>query len=1137
MIFYFPHWQTLELAITSGAAPAAITSTAAIAERDDQGVFVQPLVNIADHVREALLQLGAELRTTLPGVADFPYENWLAILPLTASEIETADNAPILFELPASLELAELVYEMLRLGNDRQSYRHLTNDAGETKSLLLVQGPPYYSLLRAQAGTAESPQAFYEQAPRVWTQLGWRHPLGERIEPAAGSLLLLKPEGWESIAEEPFRDIYEVIRFTTPAPEGEFVDQPLEQQIEVKLSLKTGGVSDAAEFWLLAEDALAELDKFVAAADNHLLERLSFAVGELQNETRVVVRTRPSRESPPVVVLPAVAFRSYLKLDNLFVPCGQFVHPPLRRDVIARLLAPDPDEIVWLWPTSDGGFAPQTLPDTAFRPLSDWVDYVLDTQQEPLTEWVRSTQFEFEPFICRDDQPSGSVTPPPIVRAANQTGDDAQIEFKLPPQRDPAAPPAVEASLDEAPEFFQPKPTPTVSQLQQQLKQLEQDFLAMTSPLDSSERTEQWFELFRTHHAMGHRLDALLCYGNAAWRDSDLAIQGASIWREETLAETPPVALKNWLARITAGEGFASDDGGELVMLLIWASLQTARPNWLTSRLGLFSQRLEQFEKTLPLRATWLAWRALLKISQGDVLALARARDRALERLYQTGLRPELDLPTFLRVAGEGDSERLRQVRNALPELAAKMNRWIEDSPGDSPYTQCYASLAVSWGWARLGESSRAIELRDSVRQKYADEADEDALHQFIVDSYDYRIEQSISGQTKNDDWNTDLAARLADDAVFDDMDRFRFNRLQFSSPIIDPLEAVSHFARIGYQAVDVQSLVNLSDPQAIRAETIERLNASEPGSESYVENLRAGLQKSPLVSEAFAFELLNQAANFCETNDDAVTQASILGAAFRVAAHFGASEHLDYFMQAFRQSLKQLAEYYLELNLKTGATQMQSIEHLFQSFFQGFRNYGLRDELNRCLTIVEEVAAKPREAPRQPATSRIEFQEEDRAKLLILRQITASGRYLLGDPDAAQQAMEETRKFLFKRRKDVFDIDSATYKYLAPSVRKLIASYLVSLGQAPIEMALARFGELFEFAHIEPKMIPITDNFATCTHCVISQLTVVESVMQAIVSDDFTLNQESRRILEEDEYIVRRRIHADVADAMAEAK
>jgi hypothetical protein len=46
----------------------------------------------------------------------------------------------------------------------------------------------------------------------------------------------------------------------------------------------------------------------------------------------------------------------------------------------------------------------------------------------------------------------------------------------------------------------------------------------------------------------------------------------------------------------------------------------------------------------------------------------------------------------------------------------------------------------------------------------------------------------------------------------------------------------------------------------------------------------------------------------------------------------------------------------------------------------------------------------------------------------------------------------------------------------------------------------------------------------------------VVEAVVLAVVSDDFSLGQNVRRWLDEDEYLVRRRIHRDLRSFMSRA-
>ena len=148
---------------------------------------------------------------------------------------------------------------------------------------------------------------------------------------------------------------------------------------------------------MLRGPALDQFDAFVRSADKQLLARLAFAVGDNGPEKCIVLRVRPSKLPAPVLVLPAKAFRTYFKLPNLFLPCGTQLHPQLHRDAVRTLLANDPERVTWLYPHGDGTFTPESLPDAAFRPLADWVDYVLNRDHVALEAWVQAARFDFEP--------------------------------------------------------------------------------------------------------------------------------------------------------------------------------------------------------------------------------------------------------------------------------------------------------------------------------------------------------------------------------------------------------------------------------------------------------------------------------------------------------------------------------------------------------------------------------------------------------------------------------------------------------------------------------------------------------------------------------------------------------------------
>ena len=42
------------------------------------------------------------------------------------------------------------------------------------------------------------------------------------------------------------------------------------------------------------------------------------------------------------------------------------------------------------------------MPDGAFRPLEDWVDYIIEAEQKPLAAWIEATRFDFDHFICNE---------------------------------------------------------------------------------------------------------------------------------------------------------------------------------------------------------------------------------------------------------------------------------------------------------------------------------------------------------------------------------------------------------------------------------------------------------------------------------------------------------------------------------------------------------------------------------------------------------------------------------------------------------------------------------------------------------------------------------------------------------------
>jgi len=111
--------------------------------------------------------------------------------------------------------------------------------------------------------------------------------------------------------------------------------------------------------------------------------------------------------------------------------------------------------------------------------------------------------------------------------------------------------------------------------------------------------------------------------------------------------------------------------------------------------------------------------------------------------------------------------------------------------------------------------------------------------------------------------------------------------------------------------------------------------------------------------------------------------------------------------------------------------------------------------------------------------------------------------------------------------------LDEARNELLNPNAVKLppkeytalAQTYVSALGQGPSETGLARITELFR--KMDDKRI--TNTWTTAQYYSRFHLNLVEDVIRAIVSDDFALGPTGRKWLDDDEYLVRKRIHADM--------
>lgn len=1151
MILQFPDLDTLRLALTSGAVPAGVSLALTAAGFDEQGqVWLQPSVTPG---RAALAEL-RRLRVQTPRSSAVPltehFSCWLQAFPLAPEGGRTLppEQAPVLFGLSAD-QFAAVATEILRLGNDRQSFRYLEGKDGD-RVLLRVVGPPYYTLLRAlDRDGDDAPVAYVECAPRAWIQVGHTHPFAPRVKVPDGKVLLLRPpRDWTFLPDAPFREIYEVLEFVLPGARTAWSEGEVGHRLKVPLRLVPGDPAEADELWVLRERPLEQLDELVSNAGDDLLQKLSFAVAEQDGKTGIVLRVRPTRGAPPAPVLDAARFRTYLKLPNLFVPSGKRLHPPLSRHVLRKLLAEDPAVITWLYPNDDGTFTPETLPDEAFRPLSDWIDYVLEHDRQALQTWVQAAQFDFEPFVCDESEAPKPKKPPAAGRDRKgrrqpdvpDDGNEVQT-FAAPPEDTaadvPVLPEPARGDLPVVPE---------------QLRALEEQFLALGGPLDSPGRRALWPELARLNLALGHGEDAGLCWMNVLWSADEPDPRALGSWFRAEASKVPAregprdARKRSWAA--AGAEGRPREVGGgdlDLVLGLAeplmadvralaayvgWAARPGPPPAALGQRLPAVARFLEQHERLLPVRAGWLAWRSLTRLAGGDVLGLARARDRLLERLYQQGLRPAIDLPGFLHFAGQTASDRFRAFRHWLLGLAESARGWIERSGQDvfGAQTGAYADLIFAFGLARLkeGDASRALLARAEAVL-----GPRDAVHKFLLRAYAYRIGQALQDRPHGGPLPREqLDSLKAITGSADNEDRMRaylIDKLRSRSRILEPDQRIDPYrlwlARKGDLDRLLAELPDLTDRHEIVTRVEQLLKGKDgQGREGRARVLRAALDLAPRVEQEFALRVLAEAGAVYDAlpaaNEDVTLfdRAALLEKGMFVAAHFDRPDYVQAFVARFERLLATLR----------GAGALQGLDSLAEQSFRGLRKLGMGDQIRQLLRRMADLLIEGRglrslgallaQATAEGAANADKTLVEALAALLHV----AGSWYYFGETGEAEQVLDAARRLLLGR--GLLDQN----QYLAPQQTQLACAYVAALAHAPVEVTQSRVEELFA-------RLVVRDTYTTSTHYKLSQLSVVEAVVLAIATDGAALGGEVSRWLDEDEFLIRRRVHRDLREAV----
>ena len=125
-----------------------------------------------------------------------------------------------------------------------------------------------------------------------------------------------------------------------------------------------------------------------------------------------------------------------------------------------------------------------------------------------------------------------------------------------------------------------------------------------------------------------------------------------------------------------------------------------------------------------------------------------------------------------------------------------------------------------------------------------------------------------------------------------------------------------------------------------------------------------------------------------------------------------------------------------------------------------------------------------------------------------------AIGWFIAGNEDAGTQILNHAREALFLSADD--DVRSRT---------ELAIAYAEALGFTPARVAHGRLEEILLRPHFRVEVMGSTNLYFT-----LKPLQLIDTIVRSVVTDEFTLGPAVRGWLDDDEFLIRGRIHRDLA-------
>jgi hypothetical protein len=1129
---FFPNPDALRLVLASGVLPAGVTAAPARAGWDAQGrLWLEPASPVP---RDALAGLGRFGVQALGGGEATPEQvgSWAELLALRPAPPVPAGR--VLFELPDHL-LGSFTRSLHRRGPRPVGVRLLPGD--DRRTWVTCPSPPP-DLFGRTVDPDSAVEPFTEQAPGVWVRVGWEHPFPEGFTLPPGHVILLRPPR-SVIFHAGLPPAPALPDFPTRVRGRPHAAEPPPPAVTVRVTLVRTGHTPGAELWVFPPDRAEEFWAVCRTAGERALSGYEAA----QGAGGVVVR----RAKPDAASLPfgSAGFYPDARTEGLFLPCGQTLRPALRPSELTRRLGLSAAHRTWVEAEPSGTLRTVAVPREAFRPLAAVVEHTAAPPVRLAAPVERQAVFPLAPFELEPDHEATPLASEETAPAVTTSTGRAPVPDVPPPRRgwlarslalfarrgDEAAPESTPAKGRSAkPAARPPELRASADALLHgadrtaRRQELEARLIRDFRRLGPADRAAGWAELAAVYAATGNPADAAVCWANAVWEADPPPADWLDQWyaaecRAARRAAAEP--LDRWLAepgRFGAARVVAAFTARAALSPQPPADL----PPVLTRVLALLDQQFDD----LPARSAWLARVAAARLTGGDTLGLASWRDRIVARLREKGPGLDLDEPSFLRFHGTASPERFQTARDWLARVKKPVLDWVArlgptgrlQAVGMDAETECtaaYAQLMLAWGLACLGERGRALDWSARARKilsRAAGPGVDPEVHGVLSALFAARIRDVQDGRAPRAGVPAEFLPRYEGLAP---LSRYAVDRLRDHSRILEPVREGLAFRGLDLRLLRgsdqlgerLQLLADGTDPAVTRAEgaallevcdadpcsaTVPRVTLTLLDAAGRLDGEVVAAALGHVVPAASWLDTWLQAGRWT-TAERADRLPKYLGRLFAAAATAAARFGLA-------AEVRPLAEF-LARRVGPDAAVRAAVVRAAGPVFRGFRKLGLGAEVAGVLDRLDPDRGDwPAGSPLPPA-----------------RLGLAVGWYAAGDEDAGNRLLDDARARLFFMAREGDDRDRT----------ELAIGYADALGFAPPRVALGRLEELFQL------LDRVTTTGSTNRYYTLKPLELIDTVVRAVVTDDFALGPAVRDCLADDEFLIRRRIHRDLDAAL----